>query len=190
MQLLKERILKDGRVFDGDVLYVGSFLNHQIDTDLMDKIGNEIATLFCGQKITKILTIEASGIAIACATARYINVPVLFAKKSKTSNLTSDVLRAEVVSYTHHNISTIFVEREFILPTDKILVVDDFLANGEAIRGLKGLIEEGGAELVGCAIAIEKGFQGGGDELRQSGIDVKSLAIIDSMGEDGIVFRD
>lgn len=190
MKILEERILRDGKVKKGNVLKVSSFLNHQIDYQLLDEMGKEICEHFCGQNITKILTIEASGIAIACATARYECAPVLFAKKTKTVNITSDCYCAEVFSFTHKQTYTIMVEKELLGQDDRVLIVDDFLANGEAIKGLIGLVKQAGATLVGCAVAIEKGFQGGGDALREKGIRVESLAIIDAMGDDGtITFR-
>ncbi len=190
MKILEERILRDGKVRTGNVLKVGGFLNHLIDYQLLDEIGKEISALFCGQKITKILTIEASGIAIACAAAHYVCAPVLFAKKSKTINISSDCYCAEVYSFTHQVSKTIMVEKNFLSKDDKVLIVDDFLANGAAINGLMSLVEQAGATLVGCAVAIEKGFQGGGDALRAKGVNVQSLALIDSMDDEGhIVFR-
>ena len=188
MKILEERILRDGKVQTGNVLKVGGFLNHLIDYQLLDEIGKEISALFCGQKITKILTIEASGIAIACAATHYVCAPVLFAKKSKTANISKDVYSAEVKSYTHGNVNTIMVEKEFLNSSDRVLIVDDFLAHGEALRGLIALIGQAGATLVGCAIAIEKGFQKGGDELREQGVRIESLAIIESMSDDGVTF--
>ncbi len=189
MKILEERILRDGKVRPGNILKVGGFLNHLIDHQLLDEIGKEISALFCGENITKILTIEASGIAIACAAAHYVNAPVLFAKKSKTINISNDCYHAEVYSYTHQVSKTIMVEKDFISKDDRVLIVDDFLANGAAIAGLMSIVEQAGATLVGCAVAIEKGFQGGGDELRQKGVKVESLAIIDSMEDGKIVFR-
>ena len=189
MQLLKERILKDGKVYPGNVLKVSGFLNKLIDEKLLFAVGKEISTRFCAHNITKILTVEASGIAIACAAAHYINAPVLFAKKSKTSNLSDNCYFADVVSYTHNNTATIVVDKDFISKDDRVLIVDDFLARGAAIQGLRSIIEQAGATLVGCAIAIEKGFQGGGDALRAEGIKVESLAIIDSMTDDALTFR-
>lgn len=190
MKILEERILSDGKVKPGNVLKVGGFLNHLIDQQLLDEIGKEISALFCGQNITKILTIEASGIAIACAAAHYVQAPVLFAKKSKTINISSDCYCAEVYSFTHQVTKVIMVEKDFISADDRVLIVDDFLANGAAINGLMSIVEQAGATLVGCAVAIEKGFQGGGDALRAQGINVQSLALIDSMDDDGhIAFR-
>ena len=190
MKYLQQRILQDGKVFPGEVLKVSSFLNHQLDDCLLDQVGKHISDLFANEKITKILTIEASGIAIACYTARYIHTQVLFAKKEKTSNVSDTVYSAQVVSYTHKKTSTIVVDKEFLTKDDRVLVVDDFLARGEALRGLISLIDQAGATLVGCAIAIEKGFQGGGDQLRAQGVRVESLAIIDSMTDDSITFRE
>lgn len=189
MKLLEERILKDGKVYPGNVLKVSGFLNHLIDIDLLDAIGKDITAHFCEQKITKILTIEASGIAIACAVAHYMHTPVLFAKKSKTTNVSDNCYKAEVVSYTHNTTSTVIVEKQFINSDDVVLIVDDFLANGAAVRGLKSLVEQAGATLAGCAIAIEKGFQKGGADLRAAGVNVYSLAIVDSMTDDSLVIR-
>lgn len=189
VKLLEERILRDGKVFPGEVLKVGGFLNHLIDDTLMEEIGKEIYSLYKCDQVTKILTLEASGIAIACYAAMYLHVPVLFAKKSKTANISKDVYSEEVKSYTHGNVNTIMVEKEFLNSSDRVLIVDDFLAHGEALRGLIALIGQAGATLVGCAIAIEKGFQKGGDELREQGVRIESLAIIESMSDDGVTFR-
>ena len=190
MKILEDRILRDGKVKPGNVLKVGGFLNHLIDQQLLDEIGKEISALFCGQSITKILTIEASGIAIACAAAHYVQAPVLFAKKSKTINIFSDCYCAEVYSVTHQVTKVIMVEKDLLGADDRVLIVDDFLANGAAIAGLMSIVEQAGATLVGCAVAIEKGFQGGGDALRKKGVNVQSLALIDSMDDNGnIIFR-
>ena len=161
MKILEERILRDGKVKPGNVLKVGGFLNHLIDQQLLDEIGKEISALFCGQNITKILTIEASGIAIACAAAHYVQAPVLFAKKSKTINISSDCYCAEVYSFTHQVTKVIMVEKDFISADDRVLIVDDFLAHGNALEGLADLAKQAGARVAGAAIAIEKGFQGG-----------------------------
>ena len=191
MQELKERIIKDGEIYPGDILKVSSFLNHQLDSELIDKIGKEIADNFSREKITKILTIEASGIAIAMAVARYIKVPIVYAKKNKNKNLSADVYTTEAFSYTKGSTNLIQVEKRFITKEDSILIVDDFLANGSALNALIGVVNEAGAQLVGCGVAIEKGYQGGGDEIRSRGIKVLSLAKIKSMSyEDGIVFED
>ncbi|MDF2485799.1 MAG: xanthine phosphoribosyltransferase [Herbinix sp.] len=191
MQLLKDRIVKDGKVRSGNVLKVDSFLNHQLDITLFGEIGKEFKRRFADQTVTKILTIEASGIGIACIAAQYFNVPVVFAKKNQTKNIAGDVYTSQVESYTHGRIYDIIVSKDFLKPEDKILLIDDFLANGAALIGLINLIKDAGATLVGAGIVIEKGFQDGGKLVRDSGVRVESLAIIDSMGTDtGIVFRD
>ena len=174
----------------GNILKVGSFLNHQLDTEFLKQMGQEITRLFENSGINKILTIEASGIAIAVAAAFYLDVPVVFAKKNKSANVLGDVYHAQVQSFTHGNVSDIIVSREYIKPGDRILIVDDFLANGNALNGLLKITEDAGATTVGVAIAIEKGFQKGGDTLREKGIRIESLAIIDSMTDDTIVFRE
>lgn len=190
MQLLKDRILKDGIVKEGNVLKVDSFLNHCMDISLFEEIGKEFKRRFEGEDINKILTIEASGIGIACIAARYFNVPVVFAKKSKTKNIAGDVYTSKVESFTHGRVYDIIVSKDFLGSDDKVLLIDDFLANGCALEGLAELVKNAGADLVGAGIVIEKGFQRGGDLLRSKGIRVESLAIIDSMSpEDGIVFR-
>lgn len=190
MKLLEQRILKDGKVFPGEVLKVGGFLNHMIDDSLLEEIGKEICALYQAENVNKLLTIEASGIAIACYAARHLHAPVLFAKKSKTSNIDGNsVYSAEVVSYTHHNTNTIVVEKEYLSADDRVLIIDDFLAHGEALRGLIEIVKQSGATLVGCAVAIEKGFQGGGDSLRNEGVRVESLAIVESMTDESLTFR-
>ena len=192
MELLKERIRKDGKVKDGNVLKVDSFLNHQIDVKLLEEIGKEFKRLFGNEEVTKVLTIEASGIGIAVETARAFGVPVVFAKKSKTKNIAGEVYASKVMSYTHGREYDIIVSKDFLGPEDRVLIVDDFLANGAALEGLIQLIKDAGATLCGCGIVIEKGFQPGGEELRKRGINIQSLAIVDSMdpatGE--ICFRD
>ncbi len=190
MQLLKNRILKDGKVKEGNVLKVDSFLNHQMDIRLFEEIGREFKKRFEGEEITKILTIEASGIGIACIAARYFDVPVVFAKKSKTKNIAGDTYTSRVKSYTHGRVYDIIVSKDFLNPGDKVLIIDDFLANGCALEGLAELVGAAGASLVGAGIVIEKGFQRGGDLIRSKGIRVESLAIIDEMKENGeIIFR-
>ncbi len=190
MELLKERIRKDGIVREGNVLKVDSFLNHQMDIKLFNEIGKEFKRLFCDTEINKILTVEASGIGIACVTAQYFDVPVVFAKKSKTKNIAGDVYTSKVKSFTHGRIYDVMVSKDFLKPDDKILIIDDFLANGCALLGLADLINQAGAVLQGAGIVIEKGFQVGGREIRKKGIRVESLAIIDEMStENGIVFR-
>lgn len=191
MELLKERIKKDGIVRPGNVLKVDSFLNHQMDISLFQEMGKEFKRLFADCEINKILTIESSGIGIACIAAQSFNVPVVFAKKSKTKNIAGDVYTCQVKSFTHGKVYDIIVSKDFLKPEDKVLVIDDFLANGCALLGLSQLIHDAGAELVGAGIAIEKGFQRGGDLLRGKGIRVESLAIIDHMDEEtGITFRE
>ena len=191
MQLLKDRIRKDGKIKAGNVLKVDSFLNHQMDTDLFQEIGKEFKRRFADAEINKILTIEASGIGIACVVAQNFHVPVVFAKKTKTKNIAGDVYTSKVESYTHGRVYDIIVSKEFLGKGDKVLLIDDFLANGKALEGLAKLVEDSGAELVGAGIVIEKGFQVGGDIIRSRGIRLESLAIVDSMDEETgtIVFR-
>lgn len=186
---LEQRILEEGQVLPGEVLKVGSFLNQQIDTKLIKDMGDEIARLFAGNNVTKILTIESSGIAIAFAAGLSMGLPVVFAKKHSTLNLTGNILKSQVYSYTHQQTYTIAVSSDYITPQDTVLIVDDFLAKGNAINGLIHIVEQAHANLAGCAIAIEKGFQGGGDELRSKGIRIESLAIVDSMTDDSLEFR-
>ncbi len=189
MKLLEERIIRDGIIAPGNVLRVDSFLNHQIDVPFICELGREFYRLFGECGINKIVTIEASGIGIACLTAQYFNVPVVFAKKSKTSNLPSDVFSAKVYSYTHGVTSDIYISSQYLSAGDKILIIDDFLANGAAVSALADIISSAGAELAGVGIVIEKGFQSGGELCRSHGIRVESLARIKSMSvEDGIVF--
>ncbi|HKM22862.1 MAG TPA: xanthine phosphoribosyltransferase [Lachnospiraceae bacterium] len=191
MQLLEERIRRDGVVRPGNILKVDSFLNHQMDIPLFCEMGREFKQLFMSEEITKILTIEASGIGIACIVAQYFQVPVVFAKKSKTKNIAGDVYTTRVESFTHGRVFDIIVSKQFLKPEDKILLIDDFLANGKALEGLAQLVKDAGATLVGAGIAIEKGFQVGGEALRQQGIRVESLAIVESMNDETgeIVFR-
>ena len=192
MQLLKDRIRKDGKIKGGNVLKVDSFLNHQMDIKLFEEIGKEFKRRFADVEVNKILTIEASGIGIACVVAQYFDVPVLFAKKNKTKNIAGDVYTSQVESFTHGRVYDIIVSKEFLGKGDKVLLIDDFLANGKALEGLAKLVKDSGAELVGSGIVIEKGFQPGGDNLRKQGIRLESLAIVDSMDEEKgtIVFRD
>lgn len=192
MQLLQDRIRKDGKIKEGNVLKVDSFLNHQMDIQLFEEIGKEFKRRFEGEKINKILTIEASGIGIACVVAQSFGVPVVFAKKNQTKNIAGDVYTTKVESFTHGRAYDIIVAKEFLGKGDRVLLIDDFLANGMALEGLAELVQLSGAELVGAGIVIEKGFQQGGDLLRSQGIRIESLAIIDSMNEKTgeIVFRD
>lgn len=190
MELLKQRILKDGRVIGNDILKVDSFLNHQMDVVLFNEMGKEFYNQFAHKKITKILTIEASGIGIACITAQYFNVPVIFAKKTESRNLDSDAYLSEVFSFTKGKTYTIRVSKTYINSEDTILIIDDFLANGKASLGLANIVEQSGAKLGGIGIAIEKGFQDGGKLLREKGIDVKSLAIVSSMQNGKLSFAE
>ena len=190
MQLLKERIRKDGKIRSGNVLKVDSFLNHQMDIELFEEIGKEFKRLFRECNITKILTIEASGIGIACIAARHFNVPVVFAKKTQTKNIAGDVYTVQVESFTHGRVYDVIVSKEFLRSEDQVLIIDDFLANGSALLGLSKLVLDAGATLIGAGIVIEKGFQGGGKLVRSNGVRVESLAIIDSMSEEkGVTFR-
>jgi xanthine phosphoribosyltransferase len=191
MQLLKDRIQKDGKIRSGNVLKVDSFLNHQMDIELFGEIGKEFKRRFADCEVTKILTIEASGIGIACIAAQYFKVPVVFAKKNQTKNIAGDVYTGKVESFTHGRVYDIIVAKEYLRAEDKVLIIDDFLANGSALMGLAKLVTDAGATLVGAGIVIEKGFQEGGELIRSTGVRVESLAIIDSMSEEsGVVFRD
>ena len=181
MKLLEEKILKDGVIKSGNVLKVDSFLNHQIDVPFIAKLGEEFKRLYADTPITKILTIEASGIGLASVAAMYFNVPVVFAKKSSGSNMDKDVYFTEIYSYTHNKVNEVVVSKCFISTEDHILIIDDFLANGCALEGLIDIVRQAGATVEGVGIAVEKGFQGGGDKLRASGIRVESLAIIEKM---------
>lgn len=189
MKLLEERILKEGQVRPGNVLKVDCFLNHQLDVELLDQIGAEFHRIFEKDGINKILTIEASGIAIACLAARHFGVPVVFAKKAKSKNIDGDVFTSTVHSYTYGKDYNITLSKKFLGPDDKVLIVDDFLANGKAMNGLLDVCRQAGAEVGGIGICIEKGFQPGGALLRQAGYKVASLAIVDSMSDDGLTFR-
>ena len=189
MVALEEKILKEGKVLPGNILKVGSFLNHRIDVDFIMEMGKEIARLFDGEKITSILTIETSGIPIAVAAGAAMHLPVIFAKKHKTSNVSGGVYKTVVHSYTHGTDYTVVVESDYLSENDNVLIVDDFLANGKALKGLLDIVSQAGATSAGAVCAIEKGFQHGGDELRADGIRVESLAIIDSMEDGKIIFR-
>ena len=189
IRALEQRILTEGQILPGEVLKVGSFLNQQIDTKLLKEMGDEVARLFSSNNVTKVLTIESSGIALAYAAAVSLGVPMVFAKKHKSSNLAGNILTSKVFSYTHQQTYDIMVSGDYIKNDDVILIVDDFLAMGNALNGLIDIVGQGGAQLAGCAIAIEKGFQGGGDALRAKGIRVESLAIIDKMTDDSLEFR-
>lgn len=181
MNFLEERIIKDGVVKEGNVLKVDSFLNHQIDIALLEKMGEEFKKRFADKEITKILTIEASGIGIACIVARYFGVPVLFAKKTQSVNVDGDKYCTQVYSYTHKCMNNVFVSKKYISSSDKVLIIDDFLANGAALLGLTEIVKQAGATVQGIGIAIEKGFQDGGKIIRDKGFKLESLAIIESM---------
>lgn len=191
MELLKERIRKDGVVRGTDVLKVDSFLNHQMDITLFEEIGKEFCRLYEGCGVNKIVTIEASGIGIACITAQFFHCPVVFAKKSQSKNIDGAVYSTQVESFTHGRIYNVILSKQFLGPGDRVLVIDDFLANGAALDGLIDLIHQSGATLVGAGICVEKAFQPGGQRLRDAGIRVESLARVQSMNEEtGVVFCD
>ena len=191
MELLKQRIRTDGTVKGTDVLKVDSFLNHQMDVELFAEIGREFLRRFDGCGVNKILTIEASGIGIACVTAQFFHCPVIFAKKSQTKNIDGAVYSTQVESFTHGRVYDVIVSKKFLGPEDKVLIIDDFLANGAALEGLIDLVHQAGARLAGAGIVIEKAFQPGGDRLRAQGVRVESLARIKSMSEEtGVEFAD
>lgn len=189
MKRMEEKILREGKVLPGGILKVGSFLNQQIDTAFLKEMAREIAGLFRDCGVTKVMTIEASGIAIAAAVGMELGVPMVFAKKHKTSNVDGSVYSSTVHSFTHNTDYHIVVSSDYLLPGDNVLLVDDFLANGNALKGLLDLANQAGARVAGVSAAIEKGFQGGGDELRAMGIRVESLAVIDAMDDTSITFR-
>lgn len=188
MEKLQKRIIESAVVKKGNILKVDSFLNHQIDTGLLKEIGEEFHRFFCDEHITKILTIEASGIGVACVTAQFFDVNVLFAKKSTAQNMADDLYFAPVYSYTHAKSYNIAVSKQFLTADDRVLIIDDFLAMGSAVNGLLDIAAQAGAEVAGIGIVIEKGFQEGGRILREQGHNLRSLAIVESM-EDGLVFR-
>ena len=189
MKMLEERIRKDGIVREGNVLKVDSFINHQMDIPLFREMAKEWKRLFAGKPINKVLTIEASGIGIAAVVASEFNVPVVFAKKSMSINLDYDNYETKIQSFTHKKIYNVIVSKKFLTPEDHVLIIDDFLANGEALHGLVDIIEQAGAQLIGMGVAVEKGFQPGGARLRSEGVNLHSLAIIEKADENGIVFR-
>ena len=189
IKALEDKILAEGKVLPGDILKVDCFLNHRIDVPFMLEMGKEIASLYEGMGVNKILTIETSGLPIAFAAAQFMNVPVVFVKKNKSGNISDDVYSSKVTSFTKKNVYDAVVSKDFLDKDDKVLVIDDFLAKGNALTGIMDILNQAGATLVGCAIAIEKGFQGGGDELRAKGIRVDSLAIVESMTENSLTFR-
>lgn len=187
MQILEERIKKDGAIREGNVLKVDSFINHQMDIRLFEDMAKEWKRLFAGKPINKILTIEASGIGIAAIAAREFGVPVVFAKKSKSINLDNNNYCTKIQSFTHGRVYDVIVSKKFLTAEDHVLIIDDFLANGCAMMGLLELVEEAGATVEGIGIAVEKGFQKGGDMIRKRGIQLESLAIIEAMSEDGMI---
>ncbi len=186
MDELEARILEEGKVLPGNIIKVGSFLNHRVDTAFMSKIAEEFKKYFDIGKVSLILTAEASGIALATICSYIYNIPMLFAKKAKSDNIEGGLVCSQIHSYTYNKTVTLIVEAGMIKPTDNVLIIDDFLANGEALKGLIHIVEKTGAHLEGIGIAIEKGFQNGGDKLRSAGFNLKSLAIIDSV-DDGII---
>ena len=187
MQLMEERIRKDGIVREGNILKVDAFLNHQMDIGLFNEMGKEFFRLFRGEDVTKIVTIEASGIGIACVTAQYFGVPVVFAKKSESKNLDGDIYTSSVASFTHNKVYDIRISKKYLDEHDRILLIDDFLAKGNALLGLLDVCQQSGAVVVGAGIAIEKGFQEGGQLLRKRGLRVESLAIVEAMDGDGTI---
>lgn len=190
MQELKERIVKEGKVLPGNIIKVDGFLNHRIDTQLMEHIADEFGKHFDMDKVTMILTAEASGIALAAICAQRFGKPMIFAKKAKSDNIEGGLLKSDIFSYTYKKKVTLLVSKEWLSSDEKVLIIDDFMANGEAMRGLCEIVESAGAELVGIGCAVEKGFQGGGDRLRKAGMNIKSLAIIDKAEPGNVVFRD
>lgn len=184
MEVLRERIRRDGVVKPGNVLKVDSFLNHQMDIRLFNEMGKEFKRLFASHRINKILTIEASGIGIACVVAQHFDVPVVFAKKAKSINLEGDVYTTKIQSFTHNKVYDVIVAKKFLSKDDHVLIIDDFLANGCAMLGLIEIVEKAGATIEGIGIAIEKGFQRGGEMIRAKGIHLESLAVVDSMDEE------
>ncbi len=188
MELLKQRILSDGKVIGTEILKVDSFLNHQLDVRLLDEIGREFRRRFEGERITRILTVEASGIAVACIAALHFDVPVVFAKKTEARNLDAETYESEVYSFTRNKAYKIRVSKKYLTAGDRVLILDDFLANGKAALGLKDITEQAGAELAGIGIVIEKGFQDGGRLLREAGVRLESLAVITSMRQGAVEF--
>ena len=190
METLKQRIREEGKVLPGNIVKVDGFLNHRVDTKLMKEIAKEFKRRFDLSDITVVLTAEASGIALATVCAEELGVPMVFAKKAKSDNIEGGLYQSDIFSYTYKKKVTLLVSKDWLKSTDKVLIVDDFMANGEAMRGLCDIVKEAGAELVGIGIAVEKGFQHGGDRLREAGINIQSLAIIESADENGFVFRE
>ena len=190
MQELKDRIVKEGKVLPGNIIKVDGFLNHRIDTELMDHIAEEFGKHFNMDEVTMILTAEASGIALSAIVAHHFHKPMIFAKKAKSDNIEGGLYQSDIYSYTYKKKVTLLVAKDWLSADDRVLIIDDFMANGEAMRGLCEIVEHAGATLVGIGCAVEKGFQGGGDRLRAAGVNLKSLAIIESAEPGHIVFRD
>lgn len=190
MQELKDRIVKEGKVLPGNIIKVDGFLNHRIDTELMDHIAEEFGKHFNMDEVTMILTAEASGIALAAVCAYKYGIPMVYAKKAKSDNIEGGLYKSEVYSYTYKKKVTQILSKEWLTSANHVLILDDFMANGEAVRGLCDLVSQAGAELVGVGIAIEKGFQGGGDRLRGMGLNYHALAVIEKANENGIIFRE
>lgn len=190
MKLLQDRIVKDGKVLPGNIIKVDGFLNHRVDVSLLKAMADEFYNIFAEKKPTLIMTVEASGIALATVCAERFGIPLLFAKKAKSDNIEGGLYKSEIFSYTYKKTVNLIVSAEWLNADDKVLVVDDFLANGEALRGVIDIVHQAGAEVVGVGVAVEKGFQGGGQKLRDHGYDLHSLAIIESADENGIVFRE
>lgn len=189
MKALEEKILREGKIYPGNILKVGSFLNHQIDAAFLMEMGKEIGRLFAESGITKVMTVEASGIAVAVAAAYALKVPAVFAKKGRSSNISNNVYASKVYSYTHQREYDIMVDKEFLGAGEKVLIVDDFLAHGNAIQGLIEIVHQAGSTVAGISAVIEKGFQGGGDALRKAGYHLESLAVIESMDDHSITYR-
>lgn len=189
MQLLKDKIIQEGKALDNRIIKVDSFLNHQLDIDLFNEIGKEFKKRFCHKEVTKILTVESSGIAIACITAQYFHVPVVFAKKQEAANLDTPTYQAAVYSYTKDKLYQIRVAKDYLLPEDKILLIDDFLAHGQAVNGLLEIVEQAGAEAVGIGIVIEKGFQKGREKINNPQIPLEALAVIEAIQDGEIIFK-
>ena len=190
MEALKQRIARDGKILPGNIVKVDGFLNHQVDTRFIGEIADELAKYFDISKVTKILTAEASGIALAAVCSYKYGVPMVFAKKAKSDNIEGGLYQSDIFSYTYKKKVTLICSKDWITSEDRVLVIDDFMANGEAMRGLLEIVQQAGAELVGIGVAVEKGFQHGGDKLRAEGYPLKSLAIIESADENGFVFRE
>ena len=190
MQLLQDRIRREGKVLPGNIIKVDGFLNHRVDTKLLEALADEFAKYFDTSKITMVFTAEASGIALATVCANKYGVPMLFAKKAKSDNIEGGLYQSEVLSYTYKKKFTMIVSQEWLHADDHVLIIDDFMAKGNAMQGLIDLVHAAGATLEGIGVAVEKGFQGGGDALRESGIPYKALAVIEKADENGIVFRE